>query len=105
MQRSHLSSEDESSEQSEVVQMISLLGQSKLTIGWELLSRPVPKTPIRLSLLVVMMRVLITPYACSMVRPSGISPPTICGDSMRVQRSSTLLFSSSVCGVDSNQVM
>ncbi len=61
MQTSHLSAEDEVSEQSGVVQMISLSGQSKLTIGWELLSRPVPKTPIRLSVLVAMMRVLMTP--------------------------------------------
>ena len=61
MQTSHLSAEELSSEQSEVVQMMSRLGQSKLTIGCELLSSPVPKTPIKLSVLVAMMRVLMTP--------------------------------------------
>ena len=43
--------------------MMSLLGQSKFTIGWELLSSPEPNTPIRLSLLVAMILVLMTPYA------------------------------------------
>ena len=105
MQTSHLSADEESSEQSGVVQMMSRLGQSKLTIGCELVSRPVPNTPIRLSLLVVITRVLMAPYACSRVLPRGISPSTNWGESILVHLNSTLLFSSSVLGVDSNHVM
>ena len=105
MQTSHLSSEVVSSEQSGVVQMMSRFGQSKLTIGCELVSSPVPNTPIRLSLLVAITRVLMTPYAWSRVLPRGISPSTNCGDSILVHLNSTLLFSSSMAGVDSNHVM
>ena len=83
---------------------MSRLGQSKLTMGWELVSKPAPETPIRLSTLLVMTRVSMTPYACSTVLPSGIMPSTSCGESILVHLSSTLWSSWSVWGVDSNHV-
>ena len=100
-----LSSGEVCSEQSGVDQMMSRLGQSKLTIGCELEPRPEPNTPIRLSLLVVITRVLIAAYDWSSVLPSGISPSTSCAESILVHLSSTLLSSSSVPDMDSKHVM
>ena len=63
MQTSHLLVANLSSVQSFAVQAIVRSGQANLTIGWALASNSLPNIPIKLSELLVIVRVFTTLYA------------------------------------------